>query len=263
MSDQIWPQLVIFDCDGVLVDSEVVSIREAAAALRREGLAIDEAGVRDRFLGVSLASLIASVEADLGRSLSSDFSARLTGATLAAFEREMKAIAGVAEAVQAIQAMVCVASSGTPERIRRSLDIAGLRDLFEPHIYSATMVAQGKPHPDLFLHVAETLKIAPRHCLVIEDSVAGVTAARRAGMSVFGFAGGAHFVDADQAERLAASGAARVFVDMTELPALIKSGRGPGSQLFADLPNAARRASRPARISNTRRRSRGSCSWAT
>jgi beta-phosphoglucomutase-like phosphatase (HAD superfamily) len=225
MAGQSWPQLVIFDCDGVLVDSEVLSIREATAALQREGLAIDEAAVRDRFLGVSLATLVSVAEADLGRGLSSDFSRRLTSATLAAFEREMMAIAGVAEAVQAIDAMVCVASSGTPERIRRSLDIAGLRDLFEPNIYSATMVARGKPHPDLFLHV------------VIEDSVVGVLAARRAGMSVFGFTGGAHLIGTNQADRLAESGAGKVFADMTALPALIRVVADLGNRppLLADV----------------------------
>jgi HAD superfamily hydrolase (TIGR01509 family) len=230
MSGPSWPQLVIFDCDGVLVDSEVLSIREAAAALRREGLAIGEAEVRDRFLGVSLDTLMTQVEADLGRSLSGDFSQRLTAATLAAFERDMKPIAGIAAAVQAIDAMVCVASSGTLERIRRSLDIAGLRDLFEPHIYSATMVARGKPHPDLFLHVADAVKIAPQQCLVVEDSLVGVTAARQAGMTVFGFTGGAHLAGTNQAELLAESGAEKVFAEMTALPALIRFAAGLGNR---------------------------------
>jgi HAD superfamily hydrolase (TIGR01509 family) len=218
-----WPRLVIFDCDGVLVDSEVLSIREAAAALRQEGLAIDEAGVRDRFLGVSVASLVASAEAELGRSLSDGFSVRLASATIAAFERDMKPIAGVAEAVRAIDAMVCVASSATLERIRRSLDIAGFRALFEPHIYSATMVARGKPHPDLFLHVAKAIDVAPQDCLVIEDSLVGVAAARRAGMSVFGFSGGTHLLGTDQATRLTEGGAEQVFASMAMLPALIRS----------------------------------------
>jgi HAD superfamily hydrolase (TIGR01509 family) len=217
-----WPQLVIFDCDGVLVDSEVLSIREATAALRREGLSIDEAEVRDRFLGTSLATLIAAVEAELGRALSAGFAGRLTEATLSAFEREMKPIADVAEVVQAIDAMVCVASSATPDRIRRSLDIAGLRHLFEPQIYSATMVPRGKPDPDLFLHVARTVSVEPRDCLVIEDSVVGVAAACRAGMSVFGFTGGAHLSGTDQAERLARAGARRVFAEMRRLPSLLQ-----------------------------------------
>ncbi len=166
---------------------------------------------------------MASAEADLGRALSHEFSARLASATLAAFERDMKPIAGVAEAVRAIDAMVCVASSATPERIRRSLDIAGLRALFEPHIYSATMVARGKPHPDLFLHVAKTVNIAPADCLVIEDSLVGVAAARQAGMPVFGFAGGTHLLGTDQGARLAESGAEQVFASMAMLPALIRS----------------------------------------
>jgi HAD superfamily hydrolase (TIGR01509 family) len=237
MSGPSWPQLVIFDCDGVLVDSEVLSIREATAALQQEGLAIGEAEVRERFLGTSLDTLMTQIEADLGRSLSGDFSRRLTSATLAAFERDMKPIAGVAQAIQAIDAMVCVASSGTLERIRRSLDIAGLRDLFEPNIYSATMVARGKPYPDLFLHVAAAVNVAPQHCLVIEDSLVGVAAARQAGMSVFGFTGGAHLVGTNQAELLAETGAEKVFADMSALPALIRFAAALGSRpaLLADL----------------------------
>jgi HAD superfamily hydrolase (TIGR01509 family) len=223
MSGPSWPQLVIFDCDGVLVDSEILSIREATVALRQEGLAIDEADVRDRFLGASLQTLMTQAEADLGRKLSGDFPGRLTSATLAAFERDMKPIAGVAEAVHAIDAMVCVASSGTLERIRRSLDIAGLRELFEPNIYSATMVARGKPHPDLFLHAARSARIAPEQCLVVEDSLVGVSAARQAGMPVFGFIGGAHHAGTNQAELLAEIGAETVFDDMMALPALIRA----------------------------------------
>jgi HAD superfamily hydrolase (TIGR01509 family) len=223
-----WPQLVIFDCDGVLVDSEVLSIREATAALRREGLAIDEAQVLERFLGTSLATLVADAEAELGRALSAGFAGRLTEATLAAFEREMKPIAGVAEAVRAIGGTVCVASSATPERIRRSLEIAGLRQLFEPRIYSATMVARGKPHPDLFLHVARSVAVIPADCLVIEDSVVGVAAARSAGMTVFGFTGGTHLAGSAQAERLAQAGARRVFSDMAALPGLMRAEARPG-----------------------------------
>jgi HAD superfamily hydrolase (TIGR01509 family) len=228
MARRPWPRLVIFDCDGVLVDSEVLSIREATAALRREGLLLDEPAVQERFLGTSLATLVAAAEAELGRALSPGFAARLTEATLAAFEREMTAIAGVAEVVPALGAAVCVASSGTPERIRRSLEIAGLIALFEPNIYSATMVARGKPAPDLFLHVAASLGVPPAGCLVIEDSVFGVAAARSAGMTVFGFTGGTHLAGSDQAGRLARAGAHRVFAEMLELPALIEAEPGPG-----------------------------------
>ena len=218
-----WPQLVIFDCDGVLVDSEVLSIREATAALRREGLLLEESAVQQRFLGTSLATLVAAAESELGRALSPGFAARLTEATLAAFEREMTAIAGVAEVVPALGAAVCVASSGTPERIRRSLEIAGLLPLFEPRIFSASMVARGKPAPDLFLHVARSLGVAPEGCLVIEDSLFGVAAARSAGMTVLGFTGGAHLAGTDQAERLLRAGARQVFADMRQLPVLIEA----------------------------------------
>ena len=215
------PQLVIFDCDGVLVDSELISIRVTAQALREAGLAIAQADVARRFLGLSMASMMASVEAELGRKLEPGFPAMLVGRVLEAFERELQPIPGVAAAVAALPCIRCVASSSAPPRLQRSLEIAGLAPLFGPRVFSAAMVARGKPEPDLFLHAARAMGVAPELCLVVEDSVPGIIAAGRAGMRAFGFCGGSHLAGADAAEAQEAAGASLVFSSMAELPGLL------------------------------------------
>ncbi len=144
---------------------------------------------------------------------------------LARFAAELKGIAGVRQAVAALSCKVCVASSSPPDRIRLALSVAGYDGLFEPHIFSATMAARGKPHPDLFLHAAREMGAPPGRCLVIEDSAVGVTAAVSAGMMVFGFVGGSHFTGMEQSERLRGAGAALTFDEMSQLPALIASHR--------------------------------------
>ena len=120
---------------------------------------------------------------------------------------------------------VCVASSSPPERIRLALSVAGYDDLFEPHIFSATMTPRGKPHPDLFLHAARQMGAAPDQCLVIEDSAPGVMAAVSAGMEVFGFVGGSHFSGGRRGERLREAGASLVFDDMRRLPHIVAQRR--------------------------------------
>ena len=135
-----------------------------------------------------------------------------------------KAIAHVADAIAAIDLPKCVASSGTPEKIRHGLDCAGLYDQLAPHIFSATQVKRGKPAPDLFLFAAEQMRAAPARCVVIEDSVPGVTGAVAAGMTVLGFHGGSH-CRPGHAEKLRDAGAAVVFDDMRQLPELIAGGR--------------------------------------
>ena len=215
------PGLVIFDCDGVLIDSEIISVRVTAAALREEGLAIDEAEVSRRFLGLSDTSLIASVEQQLGRSLAAGFAKALVARTLAAFEDDLHVMPGVEAAIRALACKVCVASSSAPARLARSLELTGLAGLFGGNIFSAKMVARGKPAPDLFLHAAAAMGVAPGNCLVIEDSVPGVTAAGRAGMRVFGFCGGSHLHGPAPAAALAAAGAHLVFDDMDLLAGLM------------------------------------------
>ena len=212
--------LVIFDCDGVLVDSEVISCRAHAETLTSHGYPITADQVLKRFLGVSDREARMIVEGELGRSLPADFEGRMKQAALQRYADELGAIPHIGEAIAAIDLPKCVASSGTPEKIRHGLTCAGLYGLLLPHIFSATQVKRGKPAPDLFLFAAEQMNIPPAKCLVIEDSVPGVTGALAAGMTVLGFHGGSH-CGAGHADMLRAAGAAVTFDDMRQLPELI------------------------------------------
>ena len=221
-----WPDLVIFDCDGVLVDSESIALGQVRQALGKAGLTLTHAEAVDRFLGLSLDSIMRKAEAELSGALPGAFRDDLSRDILARFAVELKGIEGVRQAVGALSCKVCVASSSALDRIRLSLSVAGYDALFEPHIFSATMASRGKPHPDLFLHAARAMGTPPERCLVIEDSAPGVTAAVSAGMPVFGFVGGSHFSGLGQAERLRGLGAALIFDDMRQLPALIAQRLG-------------------------------------
>lgn len=214
------PELLIFDCDGVLVDTEPIAARSLAAAAQEEGLALSADDCLARFTGLSLDCVLAALAADLGRPLSADFRSRLEAGDRAAFAAELRAVPDVAAVIARLPFRRCVASSGTPEKIRYTLGLTGLLPLFEPHLFSAREVAAGKPAPDLFLHAAARMGVDPARCLVIEDAEPGVRAARAAGMRVFGFVGGSHRRD-DVAARLAAAGAERVFFRMDELPSLL------------------------------------------
>ena len=214
------PSLIIFDCDGVLVDSEVISCGAHAETLTRHGYPITPDQVLQRFLAVSDREARLTVETELGRSLPQDFEAQMKQAALQRYASELGAIPHVGAAIAAIGGPRCVASSGTPEKIRHGLTCAGLYDQLAPHIFSATQVKRGKPAPDLFLFAAAQMKAKPSQCIVIEDSVPGVTGARAAGMTVLGFHGGSH-CGAGHAELLRAAGAAVTFDDMRQLPELI------------------------------------------
>ena len=213
--------LIIFDCDGVLVDSEVISCRAHAETLTRHGYPITSDQVLKRFLGVSDREARQTIENEMGRKLPEDFEAQMKQAALQRYASDLGAIAYVGEAIAAIALPKCVASSGTPEKIRHGLTCAGLYDKLAPHIFSAVQVARGKPAPDLFLFAAEQMKAEPSQCIVIEDSVPGVTGARAAGMTVLGFHGGSHCLPG-HAELLRAAGAAVTFDDMRQLPELIE-----------------------------------------
>jgi len=212
--------LIIFDCDGVLVDSEVISCRAHAATLTRHGYPITSDQVLDRFLGVSDREARLKIEAELGRSLPVDFEAQMKQAALQRYADELRPIPHINDVIATIGLPKCVASSGTPEKIRHGLTCAGLYDLLAPHIFSATQVKRGKPAPDLFLFAAEQMKASPERCVVIEDSIPGVTGALAAGMTVLGFHGGSH-CRPGYADTLRAAGAAATFDDMRELPGLI------------------------------------------
>jgi HAD superfamily hydrolase (TIGR01509 family) len=212
--------LIIFDCDGVLVDSEIISCRAHAATLTRHGYPITEDQVFDRFLGRSMRQATLEVEAELGRSLPDDFHTQVYAEIFREFATSLQATPHIVEALAAITLPVCVASSGPPEKISASLNRVGLYDRFAPYIFSAVQVQHGKPAPDLFLFAAGQMKVPPARCLVIEDSVSGIAAARAAGMTVLGYHGGSH-CRPGHADTLRAAGAAVTFDDMRELPGLI------------------------------------------
>lgn len=202
--------LVLFDCDGVLVDSEPISMRCVVDALGRIGHQIDAETAQARFLGVSTASMCAMLEEERGAPLPDSFLDDLRRSLFNAFAAELVPVDGITRLIDRLSVPRCVASSSTPERIRHSLRVTGLIGRLEPHLFSATMVARGKPAPDLFLHAARSMGVAPENCLVIEDSVAGVTAARTAGMIAIGFTGGSHLTHSVHGPALTEAGAAFV-----------------------------------------------------
>ncbi len=214
-----FPELIIFDCDGVLVDSEMISNRLLAEHLSHYGFAITPEQCRRRFVGFSMAKVIAAVKAE-GVDLPNDFEPLLRQNDQRAFAAELTPIAGIADILGQLNQAKCVASSGSLDKIRSNLTLTGLIDFFEPHLFSAQMVANPKPAPDLFLHAALRFDIDPKNCLVIEDTPIGVEAALAAGMSVLAFAGGSHCDEAHIAG-LDSSGAHRRFDHMRELPGIV------------------------------------------
>lgn len=208
-------ELVIFDCDGVLIDSERLAVKVDAVVLAALGWPMSEAEIVERFVGRSHASMTADIEAHLGRSLPPDWDAEFKPLYDEAFERELTPVPGIVEALDAINLPTCVASSSGHARLRRTLGLTGLYERFAGRILSAEEVAHGKPAPDLFLHAARQMGADPSTCVVIEDSHFGLTAARAANMRSFGYCGGL-----SRAERLAGPGTV-VFDDMRKLPQLL------------------------------------------
>jgi HAD superfamily hydrolase (TIGR01509 family) len=218
--DKVPFNLVIFDCDGVLVDSEVISCRVHAEVLTRYGYPITSDGVHRRFLGRSAHEATIEVERELGRPLPEAYDLERRTALLAALANCVEAIPHLHDALDAIDTPMCVASSAAHEKIFTTLSRTGLYERFAPNIFSGTQVSRGKPAPDLFLFAARQMAALPRRCLVIEDSVPGVIGALAAGMTVLGFHGGSHCRPGDD-EALRAAGAVVTFDDMRQLPGLI------------------------------------------
>ena len=212
--------LIIFDCDGVLVDSEVISCRAHADVLSRHGYPITSEQVFHRFLGRSTKQANAEVEAELGCALPGSFHGQLQDELFRAFEVDLEAVPHIHAALGEVTQAVCVASSGSQARMRVTLGRTRLYDRFAPNIFSASQVANGKPAPDLFLFAAERMQTAPERCIVIEDSVAGIAGAIAAGMPVLGFHGGSHCREGYGA-KLRDAGATATFDDMRQLPDLI------------------------------------------
>jgi len=229
-----WPEVVIFDCDGVLVDSEVIALGVTRRRLGEAGLRLTDQETRERFLGLRLDSVMRRIETELGAPLPKEFPRDLSREILATFARELRGVEGVRQAVGGLRARVCVASSSAPERLRFALRVTGYEVLFAPNIFSAAEVAEGKPSPDLFLFAARAMSAAPKDCLVIEDSVAGVVGARAAGMTVFGFVGASHFSPPDEGAELTAAGAELLFDDMAQLPDLVAARAAQADAAGAD-----------------------------
>lgn len=213
------PALVIFDCDGVLVDTEPVSNAVLSAALAHHGVRISADDCRMRFVGRTIEAVQGAVEAEIGRALGADWPDRVRRETEAAFDRGVQPISGIEAAVAAVKAAglpYCVASSGKFAKMRKSLGTARLLPHFEDVLFSAEQVQRGKPAPDLFLFAAERMGAAPASCVVIEDSVPGVQAGRAAGMRVLAYAGDPMSVKAGLLETGAES-----FSHMNDLPPLL------------------------------------------
>ena len=207
--------LVIFDCDGVLIDSERLAVKVDALALRELGWDLTEAEVIARFVGRSDREARTAIEAHLGRKLPDGWKERVDQRYREVFAADLVPVEGVLEALDRISLPTCVASSATHEHLRYTLSLTGLYERFAGRIFSADDVAAGKPAPDLFLHAAEQLAATPARCVVVEDSRPGVEGARAAGMRVLAFAGGISPVEA------LAGPDTTVFDDMRELPTLL------------------------------------------
>jgi HAD superfamily hydrolase (TIGR01549 family) len=207
------PSAVIFDCDGVLVDSEILAVEVEIVLLAELGLTYDPAEYGRRFLGLNDHAFREALDADCraatGKPLPEDFLDRTHSQRLLACRDRLREVTGAADAIAALTLPKAVASSSGAAFLREKLALAGLLSAFDPHVYSADLVGRGKPHPDIFLHAAERLNADPSACLAIEDSVNGVLSARAAGMEVWGFTGGGH-MDEPSGRRLAEAGAARL-----------------------------------------------------
>jgi HAD superfamily hydrolase (TIGR01509 family) len=209
--------LIIFDCDGVLVDSERLSIRIDAIFLERIGWPMSEGEIVQRWVGRSDADMRTEIEAHIGGPIPPDIDDEFSRIYREIFDRELAPVDGIREALDVITIPRCVASSGKHDKIRRNLALTGLSGYFGERIFSATDVEHGKPAPDLFLFAARALGAEPSRCAVVEDSNYGVEAALAAGMLPFAYAGGV-----TPAERLARPGAV-VFTDMRQLPDLLEA----------------------------------------
>jgi len=216
-----YPGLIIFDCDGVLVDSEVIDARIRSECFQAEGFPITAQELEEH-PGISRAGLIELIEGRFGRPLPEGFMETTRAKIVRAFTDELQAIEGISELLQSVKIPICVASNSHPDRVRHSLKVTGLWEFFDPHVFSAAMVERGKPAPDLFLFAAERLNVGPDDCLVIEDSVHGTVAAQAAGMPVIGFCGGSH-CKIGHAERLLGAGCMRVFARMSDFGEFLQS----------------------------------------
>lgn len=213
--------LVIFDCDGVLIDSEVISTRTLLETLGSHGLNVDLGYVRKTYLGRSMSVVKEDYLRLVGRDLANGFEADFLDRLFSAYRRDLSATAGVEELLENLTLPFCMATSSSIERATLSLEVTGLLPYFEGRIFCASMVRRGKPAPDLFLLAADTFGVEPARSLVIEDSEVGVLAAQNAGMAVWRFVGGSHLKDHDDMPLDAAAGVP-LFGSMEEMAAALR-----------------------------------------
>jgi HAD superfamily hydrolase (TIGR01509 family) len=209
------PDLIIFDCDGVLVDSEVLSCRCLSRVLAGYGIDLGLEEALELFLGRSTTAVLGHYQR-LGRPIPDGFLAEFGAGVRSAFGSELRPIEGVGAVLAALKTPFCVASSSDFDRVSFSLAVTGLAPLFGTRVYTSQMVKHGKPAPDLFLYAAEAMRADPRRTLVIEDSASGVAAGKAAGMTVWGFVGGSHYQSRDGRPVLYQAGADRVFERMAD-----------------------------------------------
>ena len=216
--------VIIFDCNGVLVDSEPIAAAVAAEEFTRAGIPLTPELVLRFFFGRRPADMIAMVEAAAKRKLPPSFAGRLTAAIVARLRADLRAMPHAAYALTWLRGPKCVASSATLDRIRASLETTGLARFFD-RMFSAADVPNGKPAPDLFLHAAARMGVEPRDCIVVEDSPAGVSAANAAGMNAIGFVGGSH-AQGELGGALLAAGARTIVADLRHLKGTVVALRG-------------------------------------
>ena len=207
---------MIFDCDGVLVDSETISASTLADNLTLIGFPVDVDYVNQHYLGRSFDVVKDDYVRRVGRPLPMEFADAWYSDLFAAFRRDLKPIAGAAEVLRRLAIPKCVASSSAPARLALSLEVTGLASLCGADVFDASMVTRGKPAPDLFLYCAEQMGAAPKRTLVVEDSITGIVAAVAAGMTAWGFVGGSHYASGRDTAPLRRAGAARIFASMIE-----------------------------------------------
>lgn len=213
--------LLIFDCDGVILDSMPLHTEVESAFYRSRGIDIKPQELVRRFSGVPLVEEFKILEQETGCKLPPELEVEITAMKKDVFRQRLQIIDGIDEVLQKLEDIPrCIATGMRLDELNHALNIVNLYGDFAPHLFSSEMVSKGKPAPDLFLHAAEKMNQPPKDCLVIEDGVPGVQAGRAAGMRVLGFIGGSH-CDHEHAERLRAAGADLVFADMRELPGLI------------------------------------------
>ena len=214
--------LVIFDCDGVLVDSEPIALDLLRRTLEETGLDLPIETVRQTFQGRSMAGVVAAANVGFGHVVEIERLWRMQGVLLEELTERLRPIAGMAGLLRRLDAKRCVASSSNTKRLRHSLATVGFLEAFGSAVFSADEVASGKPAPDLFLHAAKTMGVPPSRCVVVEDSPVGIEAGLAAGMRTIGFTGGGHAVGQSYRQRLVAAGASEIAVSASELDSMLR-----------------------------------------